>query len=129
LVSAPAGFSLTSGGVLTWSSNFATGSDFAVRTITVKVTDAGGLSDTKTLQINIVSDTKPNFTTQTYTETVTNVQFHDPSNLRQKITGYSFFNFLDTNSADREYYADPSSSIKGWRAGVTATPERRGGTA
>ncbi|MBL0210887.1 MAG: hypothetical protein IPQ13_08270 [Holophagaceae bacterium] len=121
LVSAPAGFSLTSGGVLTWSSNFATGSDFAVRTITVKVTDAGGLSDTKTLQINIVSDTKPNFTTQTYTETVTNVQFHDPSNLRQKITGYSFFNFLDTNAADREYYADPSSSIKGWRAGVTAT--------
>ncbi|MBL0210885.1 MAG: hypothetical protein IPQ13_08260 [Holophagaceae bacterium] len=120
-MSAPAGFSLTSGGVLTWSSNFATGSDFAVRTITVKVTDAGGLSDTKTLQINIVSDTKPNFTTQTYTETVTNVQFHDPSNLRQKITGYSFFNFLDTNAADREYYADPSSSIKGWRAGVTAT--------
>ncbi|MBL0210883.1 MAG: hypothetical protein IPQ13_08250 [Holophagaceae bacterium] len=120
-MSAPAGFSLTSAGVLTWSSNFATGSDFAVRTITVKVTDAGGLSDTKTLQINIVSDTKPNFTTQTYTETVTNVQFHDPSNLRQKITGYSFFNFLDTNAADREYYADPSSSIKGWRAGVTAT--------
>src|SRR5512141_2156326 len=121
LVTAPAGFNLSPAGVLTWTSNFATGADFSPRSITVKVTDAGGLSDTKTLQINIVSDTKPNFSTQTYTETVTNVQFHDPSNLRQKITSYARFNFLDTNAADSEYYADPSSSIKGWRAGVTAT--------
>ncbi|MBL0210278.1 MAG: immunoglobulin domain-containing protein [Holophagaceae bacterium] len=121
LVTAPVGFALSSAGMLTWASNFAAGADFAARSITVKVTDQGGLSDTKTFQINIVPDSKPIFSAQTYTETVTNVQLHEPSNLRQKITGHSYFNFLDTNAADREYYADLNNSIKGWRAGVTAT--------
>ncbi|MBL0312460.1 MAG: hypothetical protein IPP78_07020 [Holophagaceae bacterium] len=73
----------------------------------------------KTFSSSFLADSKPNFSTQTYTETVTGVQFHDPANLRQEITGYNRFNFLDTNAANSEYVT--LAGNKGWRAGVTAT--------
>ncbi|MBL0312454.1 MAG: hypothetical protein IPP78_06990 [Holophagaceae bacterium] len=79
----------------------------------------GGLWDEKTFSSSFLADSKPNFSTQTYTETVTGVQFHDPANLRQEITGYNRFNFLDTNAANSEYVT--LAGNKGWRAGVTAT--------
>ncbi|MBL0311188.1 MAG: hypothetical protein IPP78_00455 [Holophagaceae bacterium] len=114
LVSPVAGFSLSSGGLLTSSS-----STLGPRTLTVRVTDVGGLWDEKTFSSSFLADSKPNFSTQTYTETVTGVQFHDPANLRQEITGYNRFNFLDTNAANSEYVT--LAGNKGWRAGVTAT--------
>jgi len=112
---------LTSAGKLTWTSNFATGADFAARQITVKVTDSGGLSDTRTFTINVVQDTKPNFVTQTYTETVGGVQFFDPSRVRQQVNSRLRFTLLDNDATDREFFSDVTQQQKGWRANVLAS--------
>lgn len=117
----PSGFSLTSAGVLTWTSNFASGVDFAARQVTVKVTDSGGLSDQRTFTINVVQDTKPNFVTQTYTETVGGVQFFDPSRVRQQVNSRLRFTLLDNDATDREFYSDATQQQKGWRANVLAS--------
>lgn len=130
LISPPAGFAwqtpladptMSSNGRLVWTSNFATGADFAPRTITVKLDDGLGLSDTKTFSIPVISDTKPNFVTQTYTETVGGVQFIDPARVRQTIDSRLKFNWLDVEATLAEFFSDANNTIKGWRAGVTAT--------
>ncbi|MBK8724617.1 MAG: hypothetical protein IPL96_00840 [Holophagaceae bacterium] len=52
----PTGFALTAAGKLTWTTNFASGADFGARQVTVRVTDSGGLSDTRTFTINVIQD-------------------------------------------------------------------------
>ncbi len=117
LVSPVAGFTMSSTGLLT-----STNSTLGARSLTVTVTDAGGLTDTKTYATNFLADGLPNFSTQTYTETVGGVQFFDPSRVRTTIDSRLKFNWLDVEATSAEFFSNsPVNSIKGWRANISAT--------
>ncbi len=117
----PAGLALSTAGVLSWpaaSNNKAAGTSLPV---SFKVTDAGGLVARATLNLNVGVDTKPNFVTQTYTETVGGVQFFDPSRVRAQIDSRLKFNWLDVEATNGNFLSDVANNLKGWRANVTAT--------
>lgn len=121
LVSGPSGMTVSAAGVMTWPRASNTSVAGASLPVTVRLTDLGGLSTTATFNLNIAVDTKPNFVTQTYTETVGGVQFFDPSRVRQQVDSRLKFNWLDQEATSSEYLSDTANNLKGWRAVTAAT--------
>ncbi len=114
---AAAGLTLSADGKLGWSSV----PDTLNRSVTVKVDDLRGGTDTKTFSLQAQADSLPAISSAAYSETVGGVQFHYPENLKAKINLRTRFHWKDPLATDGEFFAaGPPSALNGWRAGILA---------
>ncbi|MFN8011586.1 MAG: hypothetical protein U0P81_09275 [Holophagaceae bacterium] len=112
------GLALSADGKLSWTSV----PDTTARTLTVKVDDLRGGTDTKAFTIQALPDTLPAISSAAYGETVGGVQFHYPENLKSKVFVRTRFHWSDPLATDGEFMAGgPPSALYGWRAGILAT--------